>query len=100
MYVWAFQVPQLSPSERAYAALLFVASLSLRDVSERYCLTCASRESVRGWAHTLRSLFKPDRRPRRLVAVDETVEKVLGRIAYLWSAVDVDTGEIIAVYGG
>ncbi|MEM4164136.1 MAG: hypothetical protein QXI99_07810 [Candidatus Caldarchaeum sp.] len=30
--------------------------------------------------------------------MDETVEKASGQTVYLWSAVDVDTGEIIAVY--
>jgi len=33
--------------EKAYATLLFIAGLSLRDVSERYRFTYASRESVR-----------------------------------------------------
>ncbi|MEM3032153.1 MAG: hypothetical protein QW756_01055 [Nitrososphaerota archaeon] len=76
---------------------MFVAGLSLRDVSERYGLTHASGESVRRWVHRLRSLFKPERKARRLVAVDETVERRFGDRAYLWSAIDVDTGEITAV---
>ncbi|MEM4282816.1 MAG: DDE-type integrase/transposase/recombinase, partial [Candidatus Woesearchaeota archaeon] len=42
--------------------------------------------------------FNPMRKPRRLVAVDETVEKRLGEWVYVWSAIDVDAGEIIAVY--
>ncbi|MEM2238350.1 MAG: DDE-type integrase/transposase/recombinase, partial [Candidatus Caldarchaeum sp.] len=42
--------------------------------------------------------FNSMRKPRRLVAVDETVEKRLGEWVYVWSAVDVDAGEIIAVY--
>ncbi|MEM4315745.1 MAG: hypothetical protein QXT66_05320 [Nitrososphaerota archaeon] len=87
-----------SPREKAYAALLFLAGLSLRDVSERYGFTDASRESVREWVHRLRRAFNPIRKPGRLVAVDETVEKRLGERVYLWSAIDVDTGEIIAVY--
>jgi transposase-like protein len=43
-------------------------------------------------------LFKPSRRVRRLVAVDETVLKVNGQICYLWAAIDVDTNEILAIY--
>jgi transposase-like protein len=39
-------------------------------------------------------LFKPSKRARRLVAVDETVLKVNGQICYLWAAIDVDTNEI------
>jgi putative transposase len=32
------------------------------------------------------------------VAVDETVVKIHGLKAYVWSAVDVDSGEILAIY--
>jgi transposase-like protein len=56
------------------------------------------RESVRIWVHRFSSLFRPSRRVRRLVAVDETVLKVKGQICYLWAAIDVDTNEILAVY--
>jgi transposase-like protein len=77
---------------------MFIAGLSLRDVSERFCLTFASRESVRIWAHRSSSLFRPSKRARRLAAVDETVLKVNGQTCYLWAAIDVDTNEIVAVY--
>ncbi|MEM2041538.1 MAG: DDE-type integrase/transposase/recombinase, partial [Nitrososphaerota archaeon] len=93
-----FRFHNYSPFEKVYAALLFVAGLSLRDISKRYCLTSASRESVRCLVHRLGQLFTPERKCRRLVAVDETVEKASGQTVHLWSAVDVDTGEIIAVY--
>ncbi len=93
-----FRFHNYSPIEKAYVALLFIAGLSLRDIFERYCLTYASRESVRYWSHKLMSIFKHERRHRRIVAVDETVEKVSGRIFYLLSAIDVDIGEVIAVY--
>jgi transposase-like protein len=75
-----------------------IAGLSLRDLSGRLCLTCASRESVRIWVHRFSYLFRPFRRVRRLVAVDETVLKVNGQICYLWAAIDVDTNEVLAVY--
>jgi transposase-like protein len=55
----------------------------LRDLSERPSLTGASRESVRIWVHRFSSLFKPSKRARRLVAVDETVLKVEGQTCYL-----------------
>jgi len=93
-----FRFHNYDPVEKAYAALLFIAGLSLRDVSERYGFSSASRESVREWAHRLCSLFRPGRKPRRLVAVDETVHKRLGHRVYVWSAVDVDSGERIAIY--
>ncbi len=36
-------------------------------------------------------------RGRRLIAVDETVEKVNGREVCAWAAIDVDTGELPAI---
>jgi transposase-like protein len=70
----------------------------LRDLSERLCLTGASRESVRIWVHRFSSIFRPFRRVRRLVTVDETVLKVNGQTSYLWAEIDVDTKEVLAVY--
>jgi putative transposase len=86
------------PLEKIYSVFLFAAGLSLRDLTERLSLTCASRESVRIWVHRFSSLFRPSRRVRRLVAVDESVLKVNGQTCYLWAAIDVDTNEILAVY--
>jgi putative transposase len=93
-----FRSHRYSPLEKLYSVILFTAGLSLRDLSERLCLTGASRESVRIWVHRFSSLFRPSSRVRRLVAVDETVLKVKGQICYLWAAIDVDTNEILAVY--
>jgi transposase-like protein len=93
-----FRHHRYSPLEKLCSVILFIAGLSLRDVSERFCLTFASRESVRIWAHRSSSLFRPSKRVRRLVAVDETVLKVNSQICYLWAAIDVDTNEILAVY--
>jgi putative transposase len=84
--------------EKIYSVILFIAGHSLRDLSERLCLTGASRESVKIWVHRFSSLFSPSRRVRRLDAVDETVLKVNGQICYLWAAIDVDTNEILALY--
>jgi putative transposase len=93
-----FRSHRYPPLEKIYSVFLFTAGLSLRDLSERLCLTGASRESVRIWVHRFSSLFRPSRRVRRLVAVDETVLKTNGRICYLWAAIDVDTGEILALH--
>jgi transposase-like protein len=93
-----FRSHRYSPLERLYSVVLFIAGLSLRDLSERLCLTGASRESVRIWVHRFSSLFRPSRRVRRLVAVDETVPKVSGQTCYLWAEIDVDTKEVLAVY--
>jgi transposase-like protein len=84
--------------EKAYSVMFHIAGLSFRDVSERYCVTTASRESVRKWFHRFLSIFSVDRRFRDTVAVDETVVKMHGLRVYVWSAVDVDSGEVLAVY--
>jgi transposase-like protein len=93
-----FRFHRYPPLEKLYSVVLFIAGLSLRDLSERLCLTGASRESVRIWVHRFSSLFRPFRRVRRLVAVDEAVLKVNGQTCYLWAEIDVDTKEVLAVY--
>lgn len=72
-----FRFHNYSPFEKVYAAMLFVAGLSLRDV-----ITRTSRESVRCWVHRMGKLFTPERRCKRLAAVDETVKKVFGCRVY------------------
>jgi transposase-like protein len=93
-----FRFHRYPPVEKLYSVVLFIAGLSMRDLSERLCLTGASRESVRIWVHRFSSIFRPSRRVRRLVAVDEAVLKVSGQTRYLWAEIDVDTNEILAVY--
>jgi transposase-like protein len=93
-----FRSHRYFPVEKLFSVILFIAGLSLRDLSERLCLTGASRESVRIMVHRFSSLFKPSKRARWLVAVDETVLKIKGRICYLWAAINVHTGEILALH--
>jgi putative transposase len=93
-----FRFNRYSLVEKAYSVLFHVVGLSLRDVSDRYCLTNASRESVRRWFHKFSKLFSVGKKFRNTIAIDETVVKMYGLRAYVWSAVDVDSGEILAVY--
>jgi transposase-like protein len=60
--------------------------------------TNASRESVRRWFHRFSKIFSVGRRFRNTIAVDEAVVKMHGLRAYVWFAVDVDSGEILAIY--
>jgi transposase-like protein len=53
-----FRSHRYSPLEKIYSVILFTAGLSLRDLSERLCLTGASRESVRIWVHRFSSLIQ------------------------------------------
>jgi len=84
--------------EKAYSIMFHIAGLSFRDLSERYNVTMASRESVRRWFHRFSRIFSVEKRFRDAVAVDEAVVEMHGLRAYVWSAVDVDSGEILAVY--
>jgi len=67
-----FRSHKYSPIEKIYSVALFITGLSIRDLSERLCLTGASRESVRIWVHRFSSLSMPSRRVRRLVAIAAT----------------------------
>jgi len=61
-------------------------------------LTGASKESVRLWTDKFSKLYDPSKRVKRLVAVDEAVVKFNGCRCYVWAAVDVGSGEVLAVY--
>jgi transposase-like protein len=95
---WIIFLIRYSLVEKAYSVLFHVVGLSLRDVSERYCVTNASRESVRRWFHKFSKIFSVGKKFRNTIAVDETVVKMHGLRAYVWSAVDVDSGEILTIY--
>jgi transposase-like protein len=94
-----FRFNRYSLVEKAYSVLFHVVGLSLRDVSDRYCVTNASRESVRRWFHKFSKIFSVEKKFRNTIAVDEAVVKMHGLRAYVWSAVDVDSGEILAIWG-
>jgi transposase-like protein len=63
--------------------LFHVVGLSLRDLSERYSVAYASRESVRKWFHKFSKIFSVGKKFRGAVAVDETVVKLHGLRAYI-----------------
>jgi len=107
MYVFEYILDKISSlfkfnnyplDEKAYSIMLHVAGLSLRDISERYYVTMASRESVKRWFHRFSRIFSTEKRFRRAVALDETVVEIHGFRAYVWSTVDVDSGEVLAIY--
>jgi hypothetical protein len=47
--------------EKAYSDMFYFAGLSFRDVSERDCVTTASKESVRRWFHRFSKIFSVGR---------------------------------------
>jgi len=57
-----------------------------------------SHESVRIYYHRLKKILKqPEKKKRRLIAVDETKIKLENRQIFIWSAVDVDTKECLFI---
>jgi transposase-like protein len=64
--------------EKAYSVMFYVVGLSLRDLSKRYYVTMASKESVRKWFHKFSKMFSVEKGFRDSVVVDETVVKMHG----------------------
>jgi len=51
------------------------------------------------WVHQLKGVrSRVQRRVRRVVAIDETKQKVNGRQLFVWDAIDTETKELLAVY--
>ena len=59
-----------------------------------------SKSTVHEFARKVSTMIKIAREPRyrRCIAVDETKLRVKKSYVYVWSAVDVDSGEVLAVY--
>ena len=81
------------------AALLYFFGLSLRKTSLFLSLfEEISHESVRIYYHKLKAVLKPEKKKRRLVAIDETKLKLENKQIFVWTAVDVDTKECLAIW--
>ncbi|AIG98463.1 Transposase [Archaeoglobus fulgidus DSM 8774] len=82
------------------AALLYFFGLSLRKTSDFLSLfEEISHESVRIYYHRLKEVIKPPRKkPRRLIAIDETKLKLENTQIFVWTAIDVDSEECLAIW--
>ncbi|AEA46217.1 IS6 family transposase [Archaeoglobus veneficus] len=82
------------------AALLYFFGLSLRKTSDFLSLfEEISHESVRIYYHRLKTVLKqPEKKKRRLVAIDETKIKLEKKQIFVWAAIDVDTMECLAIW--
>ena len=72
------------------AALLYFFGLSLRKTSEFLSLfEEISHESVRIYYHRLKTVLKqPEKKKRRLVAIDKTKIKLENKQIFVWAAID------------
>jgi len=58
-----------------------------------------SHESVRICHHRLKKVLeRPRKRSRRLIAIDETKLKLENNQIFVWTAIDVDTDECLAIW--
>ena len=58
-----------------------------------------SHESVRIYYHRLKRVIKqPKKKSRRLIAVDETKIKLENKQIFVWSAIDADSKECLAIW--
>jgi transposase-like protein len=88
---------RISPDDKLLAALLYHLGLSYRRVSTAM-EDAFSHESVRLWYRKIgKNLPHPDRIQRHLIAVDETKLKIAGRQVFIWSAIDVQRYEVLAL---
>jgi len=81
--------------KRALGMVLYRAGLSYRKAGE---IVGVSHEAIREWYQKGRFLFEQvPARERKRIAIDEKEIDVNGRKVFLWTVVDVDNEEVIAV---
>ena len=79
--------------------LLYHRALSYRDASKILrIIEPASYEAVRYWHNQFKELFVVGCKERRAIAIDETKVKREEKQIFLWTAVDVDSKEILGFF--
>ncbi len=93
----AFPKNRIDPDEKILATLLYHLGLSYRRVSYAYEKEF-SYESVRKWYRKVGAALPiPQRIRRHVIAVDETKLKIQGEQIFVWSAIDVERYEVLAI---
>jgi len=84
---------------KVLAAILYYLGISLRKTSSFMAVfQTMSHEAVRTYYHRLKNVIQPpQKKKRRLIAVDETKLKIEELQVFVWIAVDVDTREVLSV---
>ena len=98
-----FQRHKKSLDAKIECFLLYLAGLSYnltaQHISKKHGYV--SKVSAYNWMQKMKQvqeyLWCPIKCPRRCVAIDETKLKVNGKVIFIWSAIDVDTREILHV---
>jgi len=84
---------------RALGILLIYLGLSCRQTEEvLMSFGGASYEAARQWYHRAKQLFPTiEKKYRATIAIDETKIKIQGEWHYLWTAIDTQSREILAI---
>lgn len=82
------------------SALLYFFGLSLRKTSKFMSLfQDINHESARIYFHKLKKVIMlPEKKERKLIAIDETKLKLENKQIFVWSSRDVETGEILFIW--
>ena len=84
---------------KTLAILIYFAGLSYRKTSKILRdFESFSYEAVRQWYHKCKDLFIVKKKWRRAIAIDETKVKLENKQIYVWNAIDIDEGTILAVH--
>jgi len=88
-----------SNKTKSLALLIYQAGLSYRKTSKIIGeIESFSYEALRKWYNKCRNIFHPEKKVRRVVAIDETKVKKERRQLYLWNAIDIDDKTILATH--
>ena len=95
-----FKRNKIALETKVLACLLYLAGLSYRGMTlQTGIIIPACYRSVHYWVHKLRGITSSlPRKARRLVAMDETKQKVNGKQLFVRSAIDVESRELLAIY--
>jgi transposase-like protein len=84
---------------KVIACLLYLSGFSYRGITYQTDIVDASHASVCRWVHALRGITsRGPKKEKRLVSIDETKLKIIGRLVFVWAVIDADTKELLAVY--
>ena len=84
---------------KVIALLVYHAGLSYRKTNAIIGnIEPFSYEALRKWYNKCVAFFQPQKKQRRVIAVDETKVKWEGRQIYIWNAIDIEDHVVLVVY--
>jgi transposase-like protein len=94
-----FERDKIPLGKKVLGYLLYLSGLSYRAMTLQTGIIHACYSSVHYWIQKLRGITsKVKKRYRRIVAIDKTKLKVSNMQLFVWSIIDPDTRELLAVH--